>query len=52
VLEQTYGAPMDVLEHAGMPLVVDHYEPSNDVVAGGRVKPPNVVPLPHRDAAS
>ena len=24
VLEQTYGAPMDVLEHGGMPLVVDH----------------------------
>ena len=23
VLEHTYGAPMDVLEHAGMPLVVD-----------------------------
>jgi ABC-type Mn2+/Zn2+ transport system ATPase subunit len=24
VLEQTYGAPMEVLEHGGMPLVVDH----------------------------
>jgi len=24
VLEVTYGAPMDVLEHGGMPLVVDH----------------------------
>jgi hypothetical protein len=23
VLEQVYGAPMDVLEHAGMPFVVD-----------------------------
>jgi ABC-type Mn2+/Zn2+ transport system ATPase subunit len=23
-LEQTYGAPMEVLEHGGMPLVVDH----------------------------
>ena len=23
VLEATYGAPMDVLEHAGMPVVVD-----------------------------
>ena len=23
VLERVYGAPMDVLEHAGMPLVVD-----------------------------
>ncbi|MEW6474008.1 MAG: metal ABC transporter ATP-binding protein [Actinomycetota bacterium] len=37
VLEQTYGAPMDVLEHAGMPLVIDRYEPSN------------VVALPRRD---
>jgi ABC-type Mn2+/Zn2+ transport system ATPase subunit len=27
VLERTYGAPMDVLEHGGMPLVVDRYEP-------------------------
>jgi ABC-type Mn2+/Zn2+ transport system ATPase subunit len=25
VLEQTYGAPMEVLEHAGMPLVIDRY---------------------------
>jgi ABC-type Mn2+/Zn2+ transport system ATPase subunit len=25
VLELTYGAPMDVLEHAGMPLVIDVY---------------------------
>jgi ABC-type Mn2+/Zn2+ transport system ATPase subunit len=24
VLERTYGAPMDVLDHAGMPFVVDH----------------------------
>jgi ABC-type Mn2+/Zn2+ transport system ATPase subunit len=40
VLEQTYGAPMDVLEHAGMPLVVDRYEPSN------------VVPMPRRGTAS
>jgi len=37
VLELTYGAPMDVLEHAGMPLVVDRYEPTN------------VVPLPRRE---
>ncbi len=59
VLEQTYGAPMDVLEHAGMPLVVDRYDvvaggqvkPPN-VVAGGQEKPPNVVPLPRRGAAS
>ena len=40
VLERTYGAPMDVLEHAGMPLVVDKYEPSN------------VVRLRRRDTAS
>ena len=33
VLEQTYGAPMDVLEHAGMPLVVDHYEPNTSAAA-------------------
>jgi ABC-type Mn2+/Zn2+ transport system ATPase subunit len=52
VLEQTYGAPMDVLEHAGMPLVVDRYEDSADVVAGGQVKPPNVVPLPRRETGS
>ena len=25
VLERTYGAPMEVLEHGGMPVVVDHY---------------------------
>jgi ABC-type Mn2+/Zn2+ transport system ATPase subunit len=27
VLERTYGAPMRVLEHGGMPVVVDAYEP-------------------------
>ncbi len=32
VLEQTYGAPMEVLEHAGMPVVVDGYR-SSGVVA-------------------
>ena len=32
VLEATYGAPMDVLEHAGMPVVVDRYEPERRVV--------------------
>jgi ABC-type Mn2+/Zn2+ transport system ATPase subunit len=26
VLERTYGAPMEVLEHGGMPIVVDRYE--------------------------
>ena len=32
VLEQTYGTTMEVLEHAGMPVVVDHFERSADVV--------------------
>ena len=27
VLEQTFGAPMEVLEHLGMPVVVDRYQP-------------------------
>ena len=31
ILERTYGSSMDVLEHGGMPIVVEHYEPS-DVV--------------------
>ncbi|MGH9035824.1 MAG: metal ABC transporter ATP-binding protein [Acidimicrobiia bacterium] len=31
VLEKTYGAPMDVLEHAGMPIVVDRYQAENVV---------------------
>ncbi|MDQ1438586.1 MAG: manganese transport system ATP-binding protein [Acidimicrobiaceae bacterium] len=29
VLERTYGAPMDVLEHGGMPVVVDRMSASN-----------------------
>jgi ABC-type Mn2+/Zn2+ transport system ATPase subunit len=34
VLERTYGAPMQVLEHGGMPVVVDHYErPAAPVVS-------------------
>jgi ABC-type Mn2+/Zn2+ transport system ATPase subunit len=32
VLERTYGAPMEVLEHGGMPIVVDRYQ-----AAGTRV---------------
>ncbi len=32
VLERTYGARMDVLEHAGMPFVVDTYRPDSTVV--------------------
>ena len=33
VLERTYGARVDVLEHAGMPIVVDRYNPADNVVA-------------------
>jgi ABC-type Mn2+/Zn2+ transport system ATPase subunit len=32
VLERTYGARMEVLEHAGMPFVVDTYRPESKVV--------------------
>jgi zinc/manganese transport system ATP-binding protein len=32
VLERTYGARMDVLEHAGMPFVVDRYHPERKVM--------------------
>jgi ABC-type Mn2+/Zn2+ transport system ATPase subunit len=32
VLERTYGARMEVLEHAGMPIVLDHYEPADNIV--------------------
>src|SRR5206468_2264601 len=31
VLERTYGAPMDVLDHGGMPLVIDRFERDNVV---------------------
>jgi ABC-type Mn2+/Zn2+ transport system ATPase subunit len=33
VLERTYGAPMDVLEHGGMRVVVDRVEEADNVVA-------------------
>ena len=33
VLEQTYGAPMDVLEHAGMPIIVDRASDWADVIS-------------------
>jgi len=42
VLEATYGAPMQVLEHGGMPVVVDHYEEAENVISLRR----------RRDAAS
>ena len=32
VLERTYGAPMDVLDHSGMPVVVDGSHPVDNVV--------------------
>jgi ABC-type Mn2+/Zn2+ transport system ATPase subunit len=32
VLERTYGARMEVLEHAGMPIVLDSYAPADNVV--------------------
>jgi ABC-type Mn2+/Zn2+ transport system ATPase subunit len=32
VLERTYGARMEVLEHAGMPVVLDQYVPGGNVV--------------------
>jgi ABC-type Mn2+/Zn2+ transport system ATPase subunit len=32
VLERTYGARMEVLEHAGMPIVLDGYAPDGNVV--------------------
>ena len=32
VLERTYGARMEVLEHAGMPVVLDHYVPDDNVI--------------------
>jgi ABC-type Mn2+/Zn2+ transport system ATPase subunit len=32
VLERTYGAPMEILEHGGMPVVVDRYGPGDAVV--------------------
>ncbi len=33
VLERTYGAPMEVLEHAGLPVVVDHPHHRGNVAA-------------------
>ena len=32
VLERTYGARMEILEHAGMPVVLDSYVPSDNVL--------------------
>lgn len=33
ILERTYGAKMQILEHAGMPIVVDDYQAANNVVS-------------------
>ena len=38
VLERTYGAPLEVLVHGGMPVVVEQY-PGYDEAAGGRARP-------------
>jgi len=38
VLERTYGAPMQVLEHGGMPVVVDHYTDADNVIRLRRAK--------------
>jgi ABC-type Mn2+/Zn2+ transport system ATPase subunit len=38
VLERTYGAPLEVLEHGGMPVVLESY-PELEEEAGGRVVP-------------
>ena len=33
VLERTYGAPMEVLTHGGMPVVVDRYDEADNVIS-------------------
>ncbi len=33
ILERTYGAKMQILEHAGMPIVLDDYQPKDNVVS-------------------
>ena len=32
ILQRTYGAPMEVLQHGGMPVVVDRSEPEDNVI--------------------
>ena len=32
ILQRTYGAPMEVLQHGGMPVVVDRTEPADNVI--------------------
>ncbi len=38
VLERTYGATMEVLEHGGMPVIVDHYRSADNVVRMRRAR--------------
>jgi ABC-type Mn2+/Zn2+ transport system ATPase subunit len=45
VLEKTYGAPMDVLSHGGMPVVVDHLE-------AAATEEPHLVTEAHHDHPS
>jgi len=47
MLERTYGAPMEVLEHGGMPIVVDAAE----LVTKGGARAPSRVTSSRRDAA-
>jgi ABC-type Mn2+/Zn2+ transport system ATPase subunit len=39
VLERTYGAPLEVLQHGGMPVVLEQYPELIDEEAGARVVP-------------
>ncbi len=38
VLERTYGAKMEVLEHGGMPVIVDRYESADNVIQMRRAR--------------
>jgi hypothetical protein len=39
VLERTYGAPLEVLVHGGMPVVVEQYPGYDEAEEGARVLP-------------
>lgn len=51
VLERTYGAPLHVLEHGGMPIVLDHDYATTDISRGPVHRLP-VARRPTRDSAS
>ncbi len=51
VLERTYGASMEVLEHGGMPVVVDRYRPAHPPHAAHGPHPPHA-PHGHSHAES